>query len=74
MAQKMDEYIKKILNERFEAVKESLETYREAIENIVKELFEKENIDGEKVREIISEYEKAHNLESRIVQEEKEEA
>ena len=47
---------------------------REAIENIVKELFEKENIDGEKVREIISEYEKAHNLESRIVQEEKEEA
>ena len=74
MAQKMDEYIKKILNERFEAVKESLETYREAIENIVKELFEKENIDGEKVREIILEYEKAHNLESRIVQEEKEEA
>ena len=74
MAQKMDEYIKKILNERFEAVKESLETYREAIENIVKELFEKENIDGEKVREIISEYEKTHNLESRIVQEEKEEA
>ena len=74
MAQKMDSYIKTILNERFEAVKESLETYREAIENIVKELFEKENIDGEKVREIITEYEKAHNLESRIIKEEKEEA
>lgn len=74
MAQKMDSYIKTLLNERFEAVKESLETYKEAIENIVKELFEKENIDGEKVREIIAEYEKAHNLESRIVKEEKEEA
>ena len=73
MAQKMDEYIKTLLNERFNAVKESLETYKEAIENIVKELFEKENIDGQKVREIISEYEKAHNLESRIVAEEKEE-
>ncbi len=74
MAQKMDAYIKQILNERFEAVKESLEAYKEAIENIVKELFEKENIDGEKVREIITEYEKAHNLESRIVKEETEEA
>ncbi|MBD5164638.1 ATP-dependent zinc metalloprotease FtsH [Helicobacter sp.] len=74
MAQKMDAHIKAVLNERFNVVKESLETYKEAIENIVKELFEKENIDGQKVREIISEYEKAHHLESRIVVEEKEEA
>ncbi len=74
MAQKMDAYIKAILNERFNIVKESLETYKEAIENIVQELFEKENIDGQKVREIISEYEKTHHLESRIVAEEKEEA
>ncbi|TLD83489.1 ATP-dependent metallopeptidase FtsH/Yme1/Tma family protein [Helicobacter sp. MIT 11-5569] len=70
MAQKMDEHIKTILNERFEAVKTSLETYREAIENIVKELFEKENIDGEKVREIIRNYEEEHNMESRLVTEE----
>lgn len=74
MAQKMDAHIKAVLNERFNVVKESLETYKEAIENIVKELFEKENIDGQKVREIISEYEQAHHLESRIVAEEKEEA
>lgn len=74
MAQKMDAHIKAVLNERFLAVKESLETYKEAIENIVQELFDKENIDGQKVREIISEYEKAHNLESRLVTEEKEEA
>lgn len=74
MAQKMDAHIKAVLNERFNVVKESLETYKEAIENIVKELFEKENIDGQKVREIISEYEKAHHLESRIIAEEKEEA
>lgn len=72
MAQKMDGHIKSVLNERFEAVKTSLETYREAIENIVKELFEKENIDGEKVREIIKNYEEANQIESRLVAEEKE--
>ncbi|WDL73354.1 ATP-dependent zinc metalloprotease FtsH [Helicobacter winghamensis] len=74
MAQKMDTHIKEVLNERFTAVKTSLETYREAIENIVKELFEKENIDGEKVREIIRDYEEKNNMESRLVALEKEEA
>ncbi len=74
MAEKMDTHIKKVLNERFEAVKESLGIYREAIENMVKELFDKENIDGEKVREIISAYEKANNLPTRLVIEQKEEA
>lgn len=75
MAQKMDLHIKAALNERFEAVKNALETYREAIESMVKELFEKETIDGQKVREIISEYEKANHLTSRLVVEEtKEEA
>lgn len=75
MAQKMDLHIKAVLNERFEAVKNALETYREAIESMVKELFEKETIDGQKVREIISEYEKANHLTSRLVAEEtKEEA
>ena len=75
MAQKMDLHIKAALNERFEAVKNALETYREAIESMVKELFEKETIDGQKVREIISEYEKANHLTSRLVAEEtKEEA
>lgn len=73
MAQKMDLHIKAALNERFEAVKNALETYREAIESMVKELFEKETIDGQKVREIISEYEKANHLTSRLVAEEKKE-
>ena len=70
MAQKMDSYIKDILNERFEAVKSSLETYREAIEDIVKELFDKENIDGDKVREIISNYEEKNNLPTKLVKSE----
>ena len=71
----MDLHIKAALNERFEAVKNALETYRAAIESMVKELFEKETIDGQKVREIISEYEKANHLTSRLVAEEtKEEA
>ena len=74
MAQKMDLHIKAALNERFEAVKNALETYREAIESMVKELFEKETIDGQKVREIISEYEKANHLTSRLVAEETKEA
>lgn len=73
MAQKMDAYIKQILNERFMDVKTTLQTYKDAIENIVKELFEKENIDGEKVREIIRDYEEENNLPSRLVAIEKEE-
>lgn len=73
MAQKMDSYIRDILNERFEAVKSSLETYREAIEDIVKELFEKENIDGNKVREIIANYEEKNNLPTKLVKSEEQE-
>ncbi|MDA3969508.1 ATP-dependent zinc metalloprotease FtsH [Helicobacter ibis] len=73
MAQKMDSYIRDILNERFEAVKSSLETYREAIEDIVKELFEKENIDGDKVREIIANYEEKNNLPTKLVKSEEQE-
>ena len=34
---------------------------------MVKELFDKEVITGERVREIISEYEVANNLESRLI-------
>ena len=74
MAQNMDSYVKDVLNTRFAAVKDSLETYRDAIEGIVKELFEKENIDGEKVRDIIRDYEKEKNLPTRLVAQEKEEA
>lgn len=73
MAQDMDTFVKNMLQERFIAVKTTLEDYRGAIEKTVAELFEKENIEGEKVREIIKEYEKENNLQSRLVPEEKEE-
>lgn len=37
---------------------------------MVKELFEKEVIDGEKVREIILAFEEEHNIPSRLIKEE----
>lgn len=67
LAQEIDRHIKITLNERFLHVKQLLSEYREAIEMIVKELFEKEVIDGSRVREIIQEYENEHNLETKLI-------
>ncbi len=67
MAQKMDNYIKAVLDERFALVKKTLQDYAQAIESVVKELLEKEVIDGLKVREIIQDYEKQNNMPSRLV-------
>ncbi|GAA8973670.1 ATP-dependent zinc metalloprotease FtsH [Helicobacter pylori] len=66
-AEEMDLFIKNLLEERYKHVKQTLSDYREAIEIMVKELFDKEVITGERVREIISEYEVANNLESRLI-------
>lgn len=66
-SQAMDNYIKGMLNERYLHVKELLEEYRVAIEAMVKELFEKEVIDGSRVREILSNYEKENNLDTKLV-------
>lgn len=66
-AESMDEFIKKTLNERYECVKKLLEEYREAIEKMTQELLEKEVIDGDRVREIISDFEIQNNLPSRLV-------
>ncbi|MGN8435323.1 ATP-dependent zinc metalloprotease FtsH, partial [Helicobacter pylori] len=66
-AEEMDLFIKNLLEERYQHVKQTLSDYREAIEIMVKELFDKEVITGERVREIISEYEAANNLESRLI-------
>jgi cell division protease FtsH len=67
MAQEMDDYIKQALDERYAAVVARLEEYRGAIEDMVALLYKKENITGEEVREIIINFEKEHNMESKVV-------
>lgn len=67
-AEAMDNHIKNTLESRYNFVKQSLNDYKDAIEIMVKELFEKEVIDGVRVREIIVDFEKANNLESRLVE------
>ncbi len=66
MAEDMDAFIKKSLAEHYENVLARLEEYRDAIENVVELLYEKENITGKQVRDIISEYEKANNMQSKL--------
>ncbi|PAF46920.1 cell division protein FtsH [Helicobacter sp. 12S02634-8] len=66
-AESMDSFIKKTLNDRYIHVKQTLQDYKEAIEKMVKELFEKEVIDGARVREIIAEYETQNQLQTRLV-------
>jgi len=68
MAQEMDDYIKQALDERYKAVVARLEEYSEAIEAMVALLYEKENITGDEVREIIIKFEKEHNIESKVVE------
>jgi cell division protease FtsH len=67
MAQEMDEFIKKSLDERYAAVVSRLEEYRDAIEDMVALLYKKENITGEEVRDIILNFEKENGLESKVV-------
>ncbi len=62
MAENLDEYVKTMLDKRYKIVVDRLTTYREAIENIVKELFEKETIKGEVVRNIIKEFEEKQGI------------
>ncbi|CBG39481.1 ATP-dependent zinc metalloprotease FtsH [Helicobacter mustelae] len=70
IAESMDHYIKETLNERYSAVKQTLRDYRDAIEKMVAELLEKEVIDGNRVREILGDYERERGLETRLVQRE----
>lgn len=67
MAQKLDEFVKGFLNERYEAVLATLELYRGAIEKMVESLYEEETIEGDKVRAIIKEFEEANGLPTRLV-------
>ncbi|TEY04555.1 ATP-dependent zinc metalloprotease FtsH [Campylobacter sp. US33a] len=66
MAESLDDYVKKTLDERYKDVKETLSTYKGAIETMVSALYEEETIEGTKVREIIKEYEVQNNLPSRL--------
>jgi len=66
MAENMDEFIKTSLQERYKDVLKRLELYRDAVEDMVKLLYKKENITGEEVRDIIINFEKENNLESKV--------
>ena len=72
LAEDIDEFIKNFLNQRYEHVKNRLKEYSEAIEEMVKELFEKEVLEGKRVREIIREFEKKHNKKSLLIDDENE--
>ncbi len=66
MAEDMDQHIKSELEKHYEDVKASLNVYKDAIETMVASLFEKETLDGDEVRKIISDFEKANGLQSRL--------
>ncbi len=66
-AVKIDEYVRKTLDERYAAVKETLRTYAPAIEEMVKALYEKETVSGEQIVEIISKFEKDNSMPTRLV-------
>ncbi|RXJ99100.1 cell division protein FtsH [Arcobacter sp. CECT 8986] len=55
MAKNLDDYVKNVLNERYEIVKQELRDNSEAIEQMTAELLDIEVISGQRVREIIIE-------------------
>ena len=73
MAEKVDDFVKTLLHERYTAVLSLLEIYKGAIENMVSALYEEETIEGKRVREIIKNYEIENDLESRLVEIEEDE-
>ncbi|WP_462109412.1 ATP-dependent zinc metalloprotease FtsH [Campylobacter concisus] len=73
MAEKVDEFVKTLLHERYTAVLGLLEIYKGAIENMVSALYEEETIEGKRVREIIKNYEIENSLETRLVETEEDE-
>ncbi len=67
MAEKVDDFVKSMLHERYSTVLEALEIYSGAIESMVSALYEEETIEGKRVREIIKAYEEQNGLETRLV-------
>jgi cell division protease FtsH len=66
MAEEMDNFIRNTLNERYAFVKQTLNEYHQAIENMTAVLLETEVIEGKQVRSIIEAYEQENNLPSRL--------
>ncbi|MEO1958178.1 MAG: ATP-dependent zinc metalloprotease FtsH [Nautiliaceae bacterium] len=58
--EEIDKFVKEFLAKRYEIVKEKLRKYAPVIEKMVKELYEKEVIEGSRVRELIEEFEKSN--------------
>jgi len=68
MSEELDGYIKNLLKERYKVVIERLNEYKGCIENIVVSLREAESIDGDELRKIISQFEIANNMPSKMRQ------
>ncbi len=68
MAERVDEFVRNLLDERYSDVKQTLTQYSDAIEEMVKELYKTETITGEQVVKIIKEFEEENSLPSRLVQ------
>ena len=66
MAEKQDNYIKDLLDERYKYVVNRLREYADAVEDIVEVLFEKEVIEGSIVVEIIHKFEKEKNIKTKL--------
>lgn len=70
-AEAIDNAVKNMLDTHYNKVKEKLEIYRQAIEEMVTVLMNIEVIEGSKVREIIDNYEKENNMQSQLAHGEK---
>ncbi|MEA1916585.1 MAG: ATP-dependent zinc metalloprotease FtsH [Campylobacterota bacterium] len=66
MAEDMDQYIKETLERHYNVVKRRLEEYSDAIEEMVVLLYDKENISGKNVRDIIEKFENENSLETKL--------
>jgi len=66
MAEDMDQHIKVTLAEHYEKTVARLEEYKDAIENMVTELYKTETITGEQVRDIITDFEKENGIETKV--------
>lgn len=69
-AEKVDEFVKSFLDERYKEVVQRLRDYNGAIEQMVEKLFETETIEGKTVVKIIKKYEEEHGLKSRLARHE----
>jgi cell division protease FtsH len=69
-AEKVDDFVKNFLDERYKHVVQRLKDYNGAIEKMVEKLFETEMIEGKMVVSIIREYEKEHNMPSLLTKHE----